>query len=200
VATIEVGLTPSGLGDLFRDFDEIFSDYITLIAERDDGHSGSPQESCMAACCQRAGDIPPMSCDQPYLAERDAEGGGRILVGSGSAAVSHRELTTVLTTTKTTVRLPDARASTTMELISCLVVPSACTCGSEGWGFESLRARTAQRPFPSYRKVLLAEHLFAAPAAVVVIAQVGALRRRRAVTSADRYCGGRCLTTPRSCR
>jgi hypothetical protein len=33
-ATIEVGLTPSGLGDLFRDFDEIFSDYITLIADR----------------------------------------------------------------------------------------------------------------------------------------------------------------------
>jgi hypothetical protein len=25
-----VALTPSGLGDLFRDFDEIFSDYITL--------------------------------------------------------------------------------------------------------------------------------------------------------------------------
>jgi hypothetical protein len=58
-ATIEVGLTPSGLGDLFRDFDEILSDYIMLIAERDDGHSGSPHESCMAACCQRAGDIPP---------------------------------------------------------------------------------------------------------------------------------------------
>src|ERR1700693_3239269 len=36
-----------------------------------------------------------------YLAERDAEGGGRILVGSGSAAVSHRELTTALTTTMT---------------------------------------------------------------------------------------------------
>jgi hypothetical protein len=33
-ATIEVGLTPSGLGDLFRDFDAIFSDYITLIADR----------------------------------------------------------------------------------------------------------------------------------------------------------------------
>jgi hypothetical protein len=48
-ATIEVGLTPSGLGDLFRDFDEIFSDYITVIADR---------------YCQRAGDIPPMSCDR----------------------------------------------------------------------------------------------------------------------------------------
>jgi hypothetical protein len=29
-----VGLPPSGLGDLFRDFDEIFPDYITLIPER----------------------------------------------------------------------------------------------------------------------------------------------------------------------
>jgi len=56
-ATIEVGLTPSGLGDIFRDFDEIFSDYITLIAERGDGHSGSPHKSRVAACCQRAGDI-----------------------------------------------------------------------------------------------------------------------------------------------
>jgi hypothetical protein len=56
--TIEVGLTPSGLGDLFRDFDETFSDHITLIAERDEGHSGSPHKSCMAACCQCAGDIP----------------------------------------------------------------------------------------------------------------------------------------------
>jgi hypothetical protein len=35
------GLTRSRLGDLFRDFDEIFSDYITLIAERDEGHFGS---------------------------------------------------------------------------------------------------------------------------------------------------------------
>jgi hypothetical protein len=43
----------------FRDFDEILSDYIMLIAERDDGHSGSPHESRMATCCQRAGDIPP---------------------------------------------------------------------------------------------------------------------------------------------
>jgi hypothetical protein len=38
-----------------------------------------------------------------YLAQSDAEGGGRVLVGSGSAAVSHRELTTALTTTMTTV-------------------------------------------------------------------------------------------------
>jgi len=44
-----------------------------------------------------------------YLAQRDAEGGGRILVGSGSAAVSHRELTTALTTTRppTSCRLFD---------------------------------------------------------------------------------------------
>jgi hypothetical protein len=67
-----------------------------------------------------------------YLAERDAEGGGRILVGSGSAAVSHRELTTALTTTMTTVGLPDTFTYTTTELVSCLVEPSACAYGSEG--------------------------------------------------------------------
>ena len=32
--------------------------------------------------------------------------------------------------------------------------PSARAYGSEGWGFESLRARPAQRPFPSLRKCL----------------------------------------------
>lgn len=77
-----------------------------------------------------------------YLAERDAEGGGRILVGNGSAAVSHRELTTALTTTMTTVGLPDTFTYTTTELASCLVEPSACAYGSEGWGFGSLRAHT----------------------------------------------------------
>src|ERR1700693_982964 len=65
-----------------------------------------------------------------YLAERDAEGGGRILVGSGSAAVSHREFTTALTTTMTTVGLPDTFTYTTTELVSCLVEPSACAYGS----------------------------------------------------------------------
>src|ERR1700740_1450424 len=75
-----------------------------------------------------------------YLAERDAEGSGRILVGSGRAAVSHRDLTTALTT-MTTVGLPDTFTYTTTELVSCLVEPSACAYGSEGWRFESLRAR-----------------------------------------------------------
>jgi hypothetical protein len=47
----------------------------------------------------------------------------------------HRELTTVLTTTMTTVALPDASTYMTIELVSCLVAPSACVYGSEGWGF-----------------------------------------------------------------
>jgi hypothetical protein len=58
------------------------------------------------------------------------------------ATISHRELTTVLTTTMTTVGLADTSSYTTTELVSCLVIPSACTYGSEGWGFESLRARS----------------------------------------------------------
>jgi len=41
----------------------------------------------------------------------------------------------------TTVGLPDNFTYTTTELVSCLVEPSACAYGSEGWGFESLRAR-----------------------------------------------------------
>ena len=69
-----------------------------------------------------------------HLAELDAEGGGPILVGSGSAAVSHRELTTALTTTMTTVGLPDTFTYTTTELVSCLVEPSACASGSQGDG------------------------------------------------------------------
>jgi hypothetical protein len=72
-----------------------------------------------------------------YLAERDAEGGGRVLVGSGSAAVSHRELTPALTTTMTTVGLPDTFTYTTTELVSCLVEPSACAHGSEGSRFSN---------------------------------------------------------------
>lgn len=42
------------------------------------------------------------------------------------------KLTTVLTTTMTTVGLPDTSTYTTIELVSCLVVPSACAYGSEG--------------------------------------------------------------------
>jgi hypothetical protein len=60
------------------------------------------------------------------------------------AAISHRELTTVLTTTMTTVGLADTSSYTTTELVPSLVEPSACTYGSEGWGFESLRARHNQ--------------------------------------------------------
>jgi hypothetical protein len=54
----------------------------------------------------------------------------------------HRELTTTLTTTMTTVRLPDTSNYTTRELGSRVVTPSACAYGSEGWGFESLRAHS----------------------------------------------------------
>jgi hypothetical protein len=42
--------------------------------------------------------------------------------------------TTALTTTMTTVGLPDTFTYTTTELISCLVEPSACAYGSEGLG------------------------------------------------------------------
>ena len=42
----------------------------------------------------------------------------------------------------TTVGLPDTSTYTTIELVSCLVTPSARAYGSEGWGFESLRARS----------------------------------------------------------
>ena len=52
------------------------------------------------------------------------------------AAISHGELTTVLTPTMTTVGLAYTSSYTTTELVSCLVIPSACTYGSEGWGFE----------------------------------------------------------------
>jgi hypothetical protein len=51
-----------------------------------------------------------------------------------------RELTTVLTTTMTTVGLPDTSTYAAVEPVSCLFRRSACAYGSEGWGFESLRA------------------------------------------------------------
>jgi hypothetical protein len=41
------------------------------------------------------------------------------------------ELTTVLTTTMTTVGLPDTSTYTTRELVSCLVTPPARAYGSE---------------------------------------------------------------------
>ncbi|MCW2651042.1 MAG: hypothetical protein JWR32_2018 [Mycobacterium sp.] len=43
----------------------------------------------------------------------------------------HRELTTVLTTTATTVGLPDTFTYTTIELLSRLVTPSARAYGSQ---------------------------------------------------------------------
>jgi hypothetical protein len=42
------------------------------------------------------------------------------------------ELTTVLTTTMTTVTLPDTSTYTTRGLVSCLVTPSARAYGSQG--------------------------------------------------------------------
>jgi hypothetical protein len=69
------------------------------------------------------------------------------------------ELTTVLTTTMTTVGLPDTLNDATVELVSCLVTPSARAYGSEGWGFESLRARPAQGRFacPSQSATLMVD-------------------------------------------
>jgi hypothetical protein len=53
-------------------------------------------------------------------------------------AVSHRELTTVLTTrVLTVVATPDLSG----VVGDGFVVSSARAYGSEGWGFESLRAR-----------------------------------------------------------
>lgn len=62
--------------------------------------------------------------------------------------------TTALTTTMTTARLPDTFTYTTTELVSGLVEPSACAYGSEGWEFESLRARSlpAQMCSPAIRR------------------------------------------------
>jgi hypothetical protein len=48
------------------------------------------------------------------------------------ATVSHCWLTTVLTTKMTTFRLPGTSTYTTIELVSCLVAPSARADGSEG--------------------------------------------------------------------
>ena len=69
-------------------------------------------------------------------------------------SVFRTELTTVLTT-MTTVELPHDFTYTTTEIVPCLVAPLACAYGSEGWGFESLRARTTQRRFPSLWEVVL---------------------------------------------
>ena len=54
---------------------------------------------------------------------------------------SIHELTPLLTTTMTTFELPNTVNYATVELASFLVTLSARAYGSEGWGFESLRAR-----------------------------------------------------------
>jgi hypothetical protein len=48
-------------------------------------------------------------------------------------------MTTVLTTTTTTVGLPNAFAYMRQELVSRLFTPSACAYGSEGLALESFR-------------------------------------------------------------
>jgi hypothetical protein len=59
------------------------------------------------------------------------------------------QLTTVLTTTMTTVGLPDAPNYATVELTSCLVTLPARTYGSEGLGVRIPSGALRQRPFPS---------------------------------------------------
>src|ERR1700692_1441243 len=49
----------------------------------------------------------------------------------------------------TTVGLPDTPTYTTIELVSCLVARSGPCLRIRRLGFESLRARPAQRRFPS---------------------------------------------------
>ena|ERR1700692_4163497 len=44
----------------------------------------------------------------------------------------------------TKVGLPDTSTYTTADLISCLVAPSACAYGSEGWGSNPFARATSQ--------------------------------------------------------
>jgi len=62
----------------------------------------------------------------------------------------------------TTFGLPHTLNYATVELASCLVTPSARAYGSEGWGFESLRARPAQRCFPALQVEVAKLVVFAA--------------------------------------
>ena len=55
---------------------------------------------------------------------------------------SIHELTTLLTTTMTTFELPNTLSYATVELASFLTTAPARAYGSEGWGLESLRARS----------------------------------------------------------
>ena len=62
-------------------------------------------------------------------------------------AVTHRALTTVVTTTVTTVRLLDTHTYTTIGPLSCLVTPSACAYGSEGGGSNPFGRTQLSGPF-----------------------------------------------------
>jgi hypothetical protein len=44
----------------------------------------------------------------------------------------------------TTIGLPDNSTYTTIDLVSCLVAPSACAYGSEGYGFQALWGATVR--------------------------------------------------------
>ena len=55
----------------------------------------------------------------------------------------------------TTDGLPDTFTYTTTESVSRLVAPSTCAYGSEGWGFESLRARLKNIGSPALRRISL---------------------------------------------
>ena len=65
---------------------------------------------------------------------------------SGSAAVSRRELTTVMTTTMTTVRLPDTLTYATIELASSLVTYPPVPTDQKVGGSNPF-GRAAQRRF-----------------------------------------------------
>jgi hypothetical protein len=71
--------------------------------------------------------------------------GGELLPACNAvAAVSPCELTTLLTTTMTTVPLPDTSSYATVEVVSCLVTPSARAYGSRV-RFHTLRIRHGVR-------------------------------------------------------
>ena len=63
-------------------------------------------------------------------------------------------LTTVLTTTMTTVRLPDTSTYTTSELVLCLVAPSACAYDQKVGDANPLARSTSQNPERSETTVL----------------------------------------------
>ncbi len=88
-------------------------------------------------------DFPISRVTRNGFATLDTSGRQRRIARYGKGLECHglrRELTTVLTTTMTTMELRDTSRYTTAGLLSCLVIRSACSYGSEGWGFESLRA------------------------------------------------------------